>query len=182
MRFRSYDTEGFYDEMFQADGRPRPEAHLLLDTVEALSDGHLLRYKHAAERLLLRMGITFNVYGDSAGDRAHLPLRSDPAHRSRPRMGPHRARPQTARPRAQRLHRRYLPRPEDPQRRHHPQRSHPFRRLLPQAVPGSESALAGVVPHHRHRPGARPRRESTTCSKTTCASPRASPTCSRTAR
>ena len=44
MRFRSYDTEGFYDEMFEDGGRPRPGAQLLLETVEALSDGHLLRY------------------------------------------------------------------------------------------------------------------------------------------
>lgn len=67
MRFRSYDTQGFYDEMFEDDGRPRAGAQLLIETVEALSDGHLLRHKHAAERLLLKMGITFNVYGDSAG-------------------------------------------------------------------------------------------------------------------
>jgi uncharacterized circularly permuted ATP-grasp superfamily protein len=74
MRFRSYDTEGFYDEMFGDDGGPRPGAGLLLETVEALSDGHLLRYKHAAERLLLQMGITFNVYGDSAGAERIFPF------------------------------------------------------------------------------------------------------------
>ncbi|HTS31389.1 MAG TPA: circularly permuted type 2 ATP-grasp protein [Bryobacteraceae bacterium] len=74
MRFRSYDTEGFYDEMFQDDGHPRPGAQLLLETVEALSEGHLLRYKHAAERLLLQMGITFNVYGDSAGTERIFPF------------------------------------------------------------------------------------------------------------
>jgi len=84
MRFRSYDTEGFYDEMFEADGRSREGAQLLLETVEALSDGHLLRYKHAAERLLLQMGITFNVYGDSAGTERIFPFdlipRIVPAH------------------------------------------------------------------------------------------------------
>ncbi len=74
MRFRSYDTEGFYDEMFEDGGCPREGAQLLLETVEALSDGHLLRYKHAAERLLLQMGITFNVYGDSAGTERIFPF------------------------------------------------------------------------------------------------------------
>jgi|SRR5579871_957027 len=74
MRFRSYDTEGFYDEMFDDACRPRPGAQLLLETVESLSDGHLLRYKHAAERLLLQMGITFNVYGDSAGTERIFPF------------------------------------------------------------------------------------------------------------
>ncbi len=74
MQFSAYDTQGFYDEMFEANGRPRPHARLLLETVEALSDGQLLRYKHAAERLLLQMGITFNVYGDSAGKERIFPF------------------------------------------------------------------------------------------------------------
>src|SRR5947209_124314 len=74
MQFSSYDTDGFYDEMFQEGGVPRPHARLLLDTVEALDDGHLLRYKHAAERLLLQMGITFHVYGDSAGTERIFPF------------------------------------------------------------------------------------------------------------
>ena len=67
MQFSSYQTDGFFDEMFERDGEARPHVQLLLETIESLSDGHLLRYKHAAERLLLQLGITFNVYGDSAG-------------------------------------------------------------------------------------------------------------------
>ena len=74
MQFSSYDTQGFYDEMFEEKGTPRPHARLLLETVESLSDGHLLRYKHAAERLLLQMGITFNVYGDTAGTERIFPF------------------------------------------------------------------------------------------------------------
>jgi uncharacterized circularly permuted ATP-grasp superfamily protein len=74
MRFGDYDTSGFFDEMFDADGRPRAHARLLLETVEALEDGQLLRHKHAAERLLLQMGITFNVYGDSAGTERIFPF------------------------------------------------------------------------------------------------------------
>ncbi|HWC95141.1 MAG TPA: circularly permuted type 2 ATP-grasp protein [Candidatus Sulfopaludibacter sp.] len=74
MQFSSYETQGFYDEMFEADGRPRGHVQLLLDTIQNLSDGQLLRYKHAAERLLLQMGITFNVYGDSAGTERIFPF------------------------------------------------------------------------------------------------------------
>jgi uncharacterized circularly permuted ATP-grasp superfamily protein len=74
MQFSSYETQGFYDEMFEDDGRPRPHVQLLLDTIQSLSDGQLLRYKHAAERLLLQMGITFNVYGDSAGAERIFPF------------------------------------------------------------------------------------------------------------
>jgi uncharacterized circularly permuted ATP-grasp superfamily protein len=74
MRFSSYQTEGFYDELFDADGRVRTHARLLVDTIESLSEGHLLRYQHAAERLLLQMGITFNVYGDNAGTERIFPF------------------------------------------------------------------------------------------------------------
>jgi uncharacterized circularly permuted ATP-grasp superfamily protein len=74
MRFEAYDTQGFYDEMFDERGRPRPYARLLLETVESLSDGQLIRHKHAAERMLLQMGITFNVYGDSAGTERIFPF------------------------------------------------------------------------------------------------------------
>ena len=74
MQFSSYETQGFYDEMFEADGRPRRHVQLLLDTIQSLSDGQLLRYKHAAERLLLQMGITFNVYGDSEGTERIFPF------------------------------------------------------------------------------------------------------------
>jgi uncharacterized circularly permuted ATP-grasp superfamily protein len=74
MQFSSYNTHGFYDEMFESNGQPRPHARLLLETVESLSDGQLLRYKRAAERMLLQMGITFNVYGDTAGTERIFPF------------------------------------------------------------------------------------------------------------
>jgi len=74
MQFSSYETQGFYDEMFEEGGLPRPHVQLLLDTIQSLSDGQLLRYKYAAERMLLQMGITFNVYGDSAGTERIFPF------------------------------------------------------------------------------------------------------------
>src|SRR5450755_4382680 len=74
MQFSSYQTEGFYDEMFQADGTARPHFQLVQEIIQSLSDGQLLRYKHAAERLLLQLGITFNVYGDTAGAERIFPF------------------------------------------------------------------------------------------------------------
>ena len=74
MLFDSYQTQGFHDEMFDAQGNPRPEARLLLETIQSLEDGQLLRSQKAAERLLLQMGITFNVYGDSAGTERIFPF------------------------------------------------------------------------------------------------------------
>jgi uncharacterized circularly permuted ATP-grasp superfamily protein len=67
MRFHAYQTDGFYDEMFEAGGNPRPGAQLLHDTLLSLEEPEVLRRQKAAEALLLRMGITFQVYGDAAG-------------------------------------------------------------------------------------------------------------------
>src|ERR1700688_2040689 len=60
--------------MFDASGQVRPEARLLLETIQSLEEGQLLRCQRAAERVLLQMGITFNVYGDSAGAERIFPF------------------------------------------------------------------------------------------------------------
>lgn len=67
MRFAKYSTDGFYDEMFEADGSPRSRCEAIVRRVEALSDGELQRRQRDAERTLLDLGITFNVYGHEAG-------------------------------------------------------------------------------------------------------------------
>ncbi len=67
MKFDSYSTEGFYDEMFEADGTPRASAQALVDKIHSLDGGNLARRQSSAEQTLLNLGITFNVYGDSAG-------------------------------------------------------------------------------------------------------------------
>lgn len=87
MKFSSYDADGFYDEVFEEDGVVRPQARLLLESIEGLADGQLLRYKHAADRLLLQMGITFNVYGDSAGTERIFPFDLVPRIISAPEWG-----------------------------------------------------------------------------------------------
>jgi uncharacterized circularly permuted ATP-grasp superfamily protein len=74
MQFSAYQTEGFYDEMFDESGKARPHFELVQEIIQSLSDGQLLRYKHAAERLLLQLGITFNVYGDTAGTERIFPF------------------------------------------------------------------------------------------------------------
>ena len=74
MQFTDYSTDGFFDEMFLADGTPRPEARLLVETIESLSDGELLLRQRSAERLLLQMGITFHVYGDGGGTERIFPF------------------------------------------------------------------------------------------------------------
>lgn len=67
MKFNGYSTDGFYDEMFEKPGEPRPGARLLAQIIESLADGELVSRQKAAEQMLLRMGITFNVYGNKDG-------------------------------------------------------------------------------------------------------------------
>ena len=74
MKFDTYQTDGFHDEMFDENGVARPEASLLLETIQSLDEGQLERCQRAAERLLLQLGITFNVYGDSSGTERIFPF------------------------------------------------------------------------------------------------------------
>jgi uncharacterized circularly permuted ATP-grasp superfamily protein len=74
MRFDRYATDGFYDEMFLADGRPRPSCEPLVGRIEQLSEGELLRRQRAAEAALLNLGITFNVYGAEDGTERIFPF------------------------------------------------------------------------------------------------------------
>ncbi|MFN7936668.1 MAG: circularly permuted type 2 ATP-grasp protein [Bryobacteraceae bacterium] len=74
MLFDSYTTDGFYDEMFTDTGVPRDSAKLLVDTISSMSQQELLLRQASAERLLLHMGITFNVYGDSGGTERIFPF------------------------------------------------------------------------------------------------------------
>lgn len=67
MRFNDYDPGGFFDEWMEGPGRPRPEARQLVQALDALSEGELEARQRSAERSLLEMGITFNVYGHQAG-------------------------------------------------------------------------------------------------------------------
>jgi uncharacterized circularly permuted ATP-grasp superfamily protein len=60
--------------MFTPDGEARVESRVLLDTIESLDEGQLLLCQSAAERLLLHLGITFNVYGQSAGTERIFPF------------------------------------------------------------------------------------------------------------
>ncbi|MBI3864538.1 MAG: circularly permuted type 2 ATP-grasp protein [Planctomycetia bacterium] len=67
MRLDSYQTDDFYDEMFEPDGRPRARTARLAERLTSLSDGELQRRQTSADLTLLNMGITFSVYGHSAG-------------------------------------------------------------------------------------------------------------------
>ena len=72
--FESYQTEGFFDELFYPNGQPRPGGRLLIDKINSLTQGELKKRQEAIDRALLRMGITFAVYGDQAGTEKIFPF------------------------------------------------------------------------------------------------------------
>jgi uncharacterized circularly permuted ATP-grasp superfamily protein len=74
MEFSSYEPGLFYDEMFDPKCHPRAGCELLARTLHSLPDADLLRRQRAAERALLHMGITFNVYGHEHGTEKILPF------------------------------------------------------------------------------------------------------------
>jgi len=69
-----YDLEGFWDEAFEAPDRPRRGAALLLQRLQELGPEAIVRHQNSAERALLHLGITFNVYGDGAGTERIFPF------------------------------------------------------------------------------------------------------------
>jgi len=74
MRFDDYDTGGFYDEMFDEQRRPRPGNEAVVNRFRELSLDELKTRQHAAEKALLKMGITFSVYGDEQGTERIFPF------------------------------------------------------------------------------------------------------------
>lgn len=74
MDFLNYDTGGFFDELFEATGRPRPGAQPLVDRIGQLSRDEVLRRQRAAETMLYQAGITFAVYGDERGAEKIFPF------------------------------------------------------------------------------------------------------------
>ena len=74
MRFQNYQTDGFYDEMFDEQLRPRPGAEAVVDRFNELPLEELKRRQQSAEKALLQMGITFSVYGDEQGTERIFPF------------------------------------------------------------------------------------------------------------
>lgn len=74
MRFENYDTGGFFDEMFDDQGRPRPGNEAVVNRFSELSLEELKTRQQAAEKALLKMGITFSVYGDEQGTERIFPF------------------------------------------------------------------------------------------------------------
>ncbi len=74
MRFNNYQTEGFYDEMFDEQRHPRPGSEAVVARFNELPLEELHRRQQSAEKALLQMGITFSVYGDEQGTERIFPF------------------------------------------------------------------------------------------------------------
>ncbi|CAM4331555.1 circularly permuted type 2 ATP-grasp protein [Cytophagaceae bacterium 50C-KIRBA] len=72
--FKDYQTEGFYDEMFSPEGLVREGYQPFKERVEQLSKEEFLRRHQSAERALMAMGITFNVYSENEGTERIMPV------------------------------------------------------------------------------------------------------------
>ena len=74
MTFARYDPESFFDEMFVEAGTPRAAAAALTQVIDAMPAEEIERRQRSAERALMAMGITFNVYGDGEGTERIFPF------------------------------------------------------------------------------------------------------------
>lgn len=69
--WKSYDPNGFYDELISSPGYPRAAARTLTSYLRSLSDEEIHERKAAAEHAIVEMGITFTVYTEGGNiDRA----------------------------------------------------------------------------------------------------------------
>ncbi len=71
--FAGYDLEGFFDEMFDANG-PRPHYAALHRTLGNLSAAEFRARCELADITLVNQGITFTVYGDERGVEKPFPV------------------------------------------------------------------------------------------------------------
>jgi uncharacterized circularly permuted ATP-grasp superfamily protein len=74
VRFNQYQPGDFYDELFEAAGQPRAESYPLINRINSLPEGELLRRLQSARNALFKLGATFNVYGDDQGTERILPF------------------------------------------------------------------------------------------------------------
>jgi uncharacterized circularly permuted ATP-grasp superfamily protein len=74
MNLSSYKTEGFFDEMFQPEGTPRPHYQNLFERLGELSVEEFHEKQESVDLSFLRQGITFTVYGEDEGTEKIFPF------------------------------------------------------------------------------------------------------------
>jgi uncharacterized circularly permuted ATP-grasp superfamily protein len=72
--FHHYETGGFYDEMFEAPGAPRPHYALIAQELASLPAAQFDERRQFADFSFLLNGITFTVYSDGRGTERLFPF------------------------------------------------------------------------------------------------------------
>lgn len=71
--FHAYRLDGAYDDMFDAQGEPRPQYRALFNRLRELPVEEMRRREQAAQLSFLQQGITFTVYGREEGTERIIP-------------------------------------------------------------------------------------------------------------
>ena len=71
---KSYDPGNFFDEMTDATGKVRPHYRQFRELLQSLSPKEFDLKRQSVDLAFLRQGVTFNVYGDSAGTEKIFPF------------------------------------------------------------------------------------------------------------
>jgi uncharacterized circularly permuted ATP-grasp superfamily protein len=72
--FEGYVHDGFFDEVFDADGTVRPHYARLVERLEELSADELARRERLRDASFRSQGITFTVYGEDEGIERTFPM------------------------------------------------------------------------------------------------------------
>ena len=75
-RFSSYETNGFFDEMFGSGDHSEPLSHYhrIASRIAKLDDDRMETKQRQAASSFLEHGITFTVYGDEEGSERIFPF------------------------------------------------------------------------------------------------------------
>jgi len=71
---KGYDPDNFFDEMMDATGKVRPHYRRFRELFQSLSPKEFELKRQSLDLAFLRQGVTFNVYGDSAGTEKIFPF------------------------------------------------------------------------------------------------------------
>ena len=72
--FERYDAGGFFDEMLDGQGGMRPHYRHFRELFQKITTKEFEHKRQSVDLAFLRQGITFNVYGDSAGAEKIFPF------------------------------------------------------------------------------------------------------------
>lgn len=74
MLFDNYQTENFFDEMFDENGQVRPHYQGVAETLSDVPGDEFRNKQTAVEAAFMRGGVTFTVYSDSQGTERIFPF------------------------------------------------------------------------------------------------------------